>query len=106
MKTTEIHLIESKEVQVCRKCGINDDCVSFPGISIMRIISVCKTDEKLCQIAGYYHSSEPDIILQTNGVLSATITEDNKPELPIVIGDSVMVTKRLVQRILCHGTRE
>ena len=61
----------------------------------MHIISVCKPGVELWQNAGYYHYSEPDIIIQTDGVPSATITEDNKPELPIVIGDCVMVTKGL-----------
>ena len=95
MKKTEIHLIESKQVHVYKKCDIYDDCVYVTGISRMHIISVCKTSVELWQNAGYYHSSEPDIIIQTDGVPIATIKEDNKSELPIVIGDCVMVTKGL-----------
>ena len=93
MKKTEIHLIESKQVHVYKKCSIYYDCVYVTGISRMHIISVCKTGVELWQNAGYYHSREPDIIIQTDGVPLATIKEDNKHELPVVIGDCVMVTK-------------
>ena len=37
----------------------------------MHVISVCEAGVELWQNAAYYHSSEPDIIIHTDGVPSS-----------------------------------
>ena len=63
--------IESKLVLVYKTSGIYGDCASVPSISRMHVISVCEAVVELWQNAAYYYSSEPDIIIHTDGVQSS-----------------------------------